>query len=258
MGLEGILCFGYIMLCFFWGPGEMCLIFGCLFHFISFHFISFHFILFCIYSLSLSSSLLSLSLLSYQLQLQHSPPPHHADQNPLIMKQIKAAEDILSLTRTLKEAWLFGKLQTLGATSEVEMRARDAAERVGELVGDGLGVGDENENQNGFGGGGEDVENVDENVDVDVNMEGNEGDGDRDLNGGEGRLVNDITNKNDGAAAAAAAAADGDSGGGSSGGGEAASRMNEETDHAEEADMETQQGEVEGEVERESETIDLL
>ena len=43
--------------------------------------------------------------------------------------QIRAAEDILSLTRTLKEAWLFGKLQTVGA-SEAETRAEAAAATV--------------------------------------------------------------------------------------------------------------------------------
>ncbi len=43
--------------------------------------------------------------------------------------QIRAAEDILSLTRTLKEAWLFGKLQTVGA-SEAETRAEAAAAEV--------------------------------------------------------------------------------------------------------------------------------
>ena len=45
------------------------------------------------------------------------------------MEQIKAAEDILSLTRTLKETWLFGKLQTIG-TSEAETRAQTAAAKV--------------------------------------------------------------------------------------------------------------------------------
>ena len=45
------------------------------------------------------------------------------------MQQIKAAEDILSLTRILKETWLFGKLQTIG-TSEAETRAQAAAAKV--------------------------------------------------------------------------------------------------------------------------------
>ena len=40
--------------------------------------------------------------------------------------QVRAAEDILSLTRVLKEAWLFGKLNTVGA-SEAEARADGAA-----------------------------------------------------------------------------------------------------------------------------------
>lgn len=43
--------------------------------------------------------------------------------------QIRAAEDVLSLTRILKEAWLFGKLQTVGA-SEAETRAEAAAVKV--------------------------------------------------------------------------------------------------------------------------------
>lgn len=32
--------------------------------------------------------------------------------------QIRAAEDILSLTRSMKEAWLFGTLDTLGESSQ--------------------------------------------------------------------------------------------------------------------------------------------
>ena len=43
--------------------------------------------------------------------------------------QVRAAEDILSLTRELKESWLFGKLQTVG-TSEAEKRAEEAAAQV--------------------------------------------------------------------------------------------------------------------------------
>lgn len=43
--------------------------------------------------------------------------------------QVRAAEDILSLTRTLKECWLFGKLDTIG-TSEAERRADECAEEV--------------------------------------------------------------------------------------------------------------------------------
>lgn len=45
--------------------------------------------------------------------------------------QIRAAEDILSLTRVLKETWLYGKLQTVG-TSEAEVRAEVAAAKVAE------------------------------------------------------------------------------------------------------------------------------
>lgn len=32
--------------------------------------------------------------------------------------QVRAAEDILSLTRSMKEAWLFGTLDTLGESSQ--------------------------------------------------------------------------------------------------------------------------------------------
>ncbi|KAI4274724.1 MAG: hypothetical protein LQ337_003723 [Flavoplaca oasis] len=44
---------------------------------------------------------------------------------------IRAAEDILSLTRTMKEMWLFGKLDTVG-TNEAEERADKSARGVEE------------------------------------------------------------------------------------------------------------------------------
>lgn len=44
---------------------------------------------------------------------------------------IRAAEDILSLTRVMKEMWLFGKLQTVG-TNEAEERAEESAKGVEE------------------------------------------------------------------------------------------------------------------------------
>lgn len=44
----------------------------------------------------------------------------------LRVNQIRAAEDVSSLTRILKEAWLFGKLDTLGA-SEAEKKAEEYA-----------------------------------------------------------------------------------------------------------------------------------
>ncbi|KAL8854957.1 MAG: hypothetical protein Q9221_000153 [Calogaya cf. arnoldii] len=44
---------------------------------------------------------------------------------------IRAAEDILSLTRTMKEMWLFGKLETVGM-SEAEERADVSARGVEE------------------------------------------------------------------------------------------------------------------------------
>lgn len=44
---------------------------------------------------------------------------------------IRAAEDILSLTRVLKEMWLFGKLDTVGR-NEAEARAEESAKGVQE------------------------------------------------------------------------------------------------------------------------------
>jgi hypothetical protein len=41
---------------------------------------------------------------------------------------IRAAEDILSLTRTMKESWLFGKLDTLGE-DERDIECREKLER---------------------------------------------------------------------------------------------------------------------------------
>ncbi|KAL9021175.1 MAG: hypothetical protein Q9185_001576 [Variospora sp. 1 TL-2023] len=55
---------------------------------------------------------------------------------------IRAAEDILSLTRVLKEMWLFGKLQTVGMNEAAEERAEASAQGVEEglrkLVGGGM------------------------------------------------------------------------------------------------------------------------
>ncbi|KAK0511705.1 hypothetical protein JMJ35_006278 [Cladonia borealis] len=68
-----------------------------------------------------------------------SPEKHMADRNAAAVRTyvvevetaalVRAAEDILSLTRELKESWLFGKLQTVG-TSEAEKRAEEAAAQV--------------------------------------------------------------------------------------------------------------------------------
>ncbi|KAL8901103.1 MAG: hypothetical protein Q9207_005355, partial [Kuettlingeria erythrocarpa] len=44
---------------------------------------------------------------------------------------VRAAEDILSLTRVLKEMWLFGKVQAVG-TNEAEQRAEVSAKGVEE------------------------------------------------------------------------------------------------------------------------------
>lgn len=42
--------------------------------------------------------------------------------------QIRAAEDILALTRTMKETWLFGKLDTLGE-NERDIQRREKLEK---------------------------------------------------------------------------------------------------------------------------------
>lgn len=46
---------------------------------------------------------------------------------------VRSAENILTLTRILKESWLFGKLQTVGG-SEAERRAERSAVAVGETL----------------------------------------------------------------------------------------------------------------------------
>ncbi|KAI9875005.1 MAG: hypothetical protein M1830_009038 [Pleopsidium flavum] len=43
-----------------------------------------------------------------------------------LLSQIRAAEDILSLTRSLKEAWLFGQLNTLGESKAALKTDEDA------------------------------------------------------------------------------------------------------------------------------------
>lgn len=46
---------------------------------------------------------------------------------------VRSAENLLTLTRILKESWLFGKLQTVGG-SEAERRAELSAVAVGESL----------------------------------------------------------------------------------------------------------------------------
>ncbi|KAE8145645.1 surfeit locus protein 5 subunit 22 of mediator complex-domain-containing protein [Aspergillus avenaceus] len=46
---------------------------------------------------------------------------------------IRAAEDILSLTRTMKETWLFGKLDTLGE-DESDIKRREELERDADAI----------------------------------------------------------------------------------------------------------------------------
>ncbi|GFF28929.1 mediator of RNA polymerase II transcription subunit 22 [Aspergillus udagawae] len=46
---------------------------------------------------------------------------------------VRAAEDILSLTRAMKEAWLFGKLDTLGE-DEAEVKRREQLESDAEAI----------------------------------------------------------------------------------------------------------------------------
>ena len=50
---------------------------------------------------------------------------------------VRAAEDILSLTRVMKEMWLFGKLQTVGG-DEAEGKAEERAEQSAKEVEQGL------------------------------------------------------------------------------------------------------------------------
>jgi hypothetical protein len=47
--------------------------------------------------------------------------------------QIRAAEDILGLTRTMKEAWLFGKLDTIGE-NERDIERREKLEADAQVV----------------------------------------------------------------------------------------------------------------------------
>ncbi|KAI4134628.1 MAG: hypothetical protein LQ347_001353 [Umbilicaria vellea] len=50
---------------------------------------------------------------------------------------VRAAEDILSLTRSLKEAWLFGQLDTIGeskAEAKTEECAKSVVEGLGRLM----------------------------------------------------------------------------------------------------------------------------
>ena len=55
----------------------------------------------------------------------------------LTCSKVKAAEDILSLTRSLKEMWLFGQLDTIGeskAEAETDKHARSVAERLRRII----------------------------------------------------------------------------------------------------------------------------
>ena len=51
----------------------------------------------------------------------------------IFAKQITAAEDLTTLTRAMKEAWIFGRLDTLGAV-EAEKRAAEEARKVAGLL----------------------------------------------------------------------------------------------------------------------------
>jgi len=51
----------------------------------------------------------------------------------MVHVQVRAAEDILSLTRSLKEAWLFGQLRAVDGSEELPSTDEDAA-----VVGEGL------------------------------------------------------------------------------------------------------------------------
>ena len=53
------------------------------------------------------------------------------------MPQVRAAEDLLALSRTLKEAWLFGELNPLGVSEAEKQTDRDSrivAERLKEML----------------------------------------------------------------------------------------------------------------------------
>ncbi|KAM5459210.1 hypothetical protein McanCB49686_001674 [Microsporum canis] len=56
-------------------------------------------------------------------------------ENIMAAATIRAAEDILSLTRTLKETWLFGKLETVGE-DERDIQRRERLEKDVEAVRD--------------------------------------------------------------------------------------------------------------------------
>jgi Surfeit locus protein 5 subunit 22 of Mediator complex len=51
----------------------------------------------------------------------------------LILVQVRAAEDLLQLTRELKEMWLFGPLRGIGE-GEGEGKMGEDSKKVGEMV----------------------------------------------------------------------------------------------------------------------------
>lgn len=51
----------------------------------------------------------------------------HTSTKTFLRPQIRAAEDILALTRTMKETWLFGKLDTIGE-DERDVKRREKLE----------------------------------------------------------------------------------------------------------------------------------
>ncbi|KAG8531508.1 uncharacterized protein KY384_003137 [Bacidia gigantensis] len=81
---------------------------------------------------------------------------------------VRAAEDVLSLTRVLKEAWLFGKLQTVGAgeaEKKTESLSKDVCERLQKL----RGAFDLNGQNGGEGAQGEEGRNGEGEENVDMN-----------------------------------------------------------------------------------------
>jgi hypothetical protein len=55
------------------------------------------------------------------------------------LKQIRASEDILTLTRQMKEMWLFGQLNTLGGSGKdekIEEEAKAVLELLGRIAGE--------------------------------------------------------------------------------------------------------------------------
>ncbi|OAX78473.1 hypothetical protein ACJ72_07222 [Emergomyces africanus] len=81
-------------------------------------------------------SFTSTAIETYQLDVESTAlvlDALNANRSSFSLAQIRAAEDILSLTRSMKEAWLFGKLDILGE-DERDVQRREALERDAQIV----------------------------------------------------------------------------------------------------------------------------